>query len=95
MPADALTTPSDSGPDMARYNELMGKANLLYGQGQKVAEVAGQLNTLVAGIQWEGKRADRFREEWDKTRAMLSGWANDLVNLSEEVRAEAENILVE
>ena len=78
---------------MARYNELMGKADLLYGQAQKVAEIAGSLNDLILSIEWQGKRADRFRKEWEETRQSLSNWAGSLMQLSEEVKAEAENVL--
>ena len=90
---DVENVTADPGPDMAKYNELMGKANLLYGQAQKVAEIAGSLDDLIAGIEWQGKRADRFRNEWEETRASLSNWAGSLMNLSEEVRAKAESIL--
>lgn len=95
MPIDDIA--ADSGPDMAEYHRLMNKANLLYGQGQAVAQVAGQLHNRVAEMRahWRGKRADRFEEEWNKTNAMLSGWANDLVQLSEDIKVRADEILAE
>ena len=91
MPARKLT--SDSDADMARYHALMNKASLLYGQGQKVAEIAGSLDAMIEGLEWQGKRATRFRKEWTETHHALSQWASSLLQLAEEVRDEAKNYL--
>lgn len=93
MPIEEVT--SGSSADMARYHELINKADLLYGQGQKVLEVIGKLDALVESMTWQGVRAEKFRKKWNDTYSSLSGWAGSLNQLSETVRDEAKNYLGE
>ncbi len=89
MPPDELVAAEDNSADMAKYHNLVGKANLLYGQGQTVLRVAAEVKAVIDGMDWQGKRATRFRKEWDKTHVDLENWGRGLVALSDEVMEEA------
>lgn len=94
MPPDELVAAEDNSANLAKYQNLVNKANLFYGQGQTVLKVAAEVKAIIDGMEWDGKRAKRFRQEWDKTHADLENWGRSLVGLSEEIMAEANNYKV-
>jgi transposase len=93
MPADELASGDDSAK-LARYNELKGKADMLIGQHYKLLEIIQTLDAAVEDLHWQGVRANRFRQEWGKTKAALSGWAGKIAFASKKISDEAENYRV-
>lgn len=93
MPANEL---ADNSENLARYNELKGKANRLLGQYFKIMdEIIPKLDEAVRDMEsWQGVRANRFREEWGKTRESLEGWAGEISAAYHKVNDEAENYKV-
>jgi hypothetical protein len=93
MAVDQLAS-ADNSENLARYNELKGKANTLIGQHFKLLEIIGKLDTAATSMNWQGVRATRFQTEWSKTRELLEGWAGDIAAASQKVSDEADNYKV-
>jgi hypothetical protein len=97
MPAKPVVNIGDASDDsenLARYNELKSKANMLIGQHFKLVDIIKKLDTIVADLTWEGVRATRFRAEWASRRATLDGWAGRIAAASNKISDEADNYKV-
>jgi hypothetical protein len=93
MPADQLAS-ADNSESLAKYNELKGKANMLIGQHFKLLEIIGKLDAAAGSMDWQSVRANLFRQEWEKTRELLSNWASEIAAASQRVSDEADNYKV-
>ena len=93
-PVVSVGDPSDSGENQARYEELTGKARLLYGQHHKlVDEIIPLLDAVVEDLKltWTGERSTKFQAEWANKRAELQEWAGRIARAHNRLNDEANN----
>jgi uncharacterized protein YukE len=85
--------PSDlSAGDSARKAELLGKADFIGIQAYTLSVTIGELDDLIASLEWQGKRAQDFKQKrWGETRKKLDDWCKNLDQLARKLRDEAEN----
>jgi WXG100 family type VII secretion target len=76
------------GPD----SELFKRAQAIRQQADAVRNEIRTLSDTITGIQWMGKRAERFFQMWDEAKPKMEEWAATLEGFATDLENQARRM---
>ena len=74
------------------YGELFKRAQGIRQQADAVRNEIRTLSDTISGIQWMGKRAERFFQMWDEARPKMEEWAATLEGFAADLENQARRM---
>lgn len=74
------------------YTELLQRAARIRQEAESIRAEIRTLKATIEGVQWMGRRAERFFSLWNETLPDMEAWATILERFANELEEQARRI---